>query len=32
MLFNVLPVEASDSSLDNFERPFSLINFNTSFE
>ena len=32
MLPNVLPVEASHSSLDIFERPPLLITFNTSFE
>ena len=32
MLLNVLPVEASHSSLDQFERPPVLITFDTSFE
>ena len=32
MLPNVLPVEASHSSLDLFERPPDLITFDTSFE
>ena len=32
MLPNVLPVEASHSSLDILEHPPLLISFNTSFE